>query len=291
VAGWTGALCDAESIPFAPVFNLTSPKVLLQDTSGSLNESTAFFISFTKVQEISPLDIVVQEFDFQNKAFEITTRSTLWEYTINITASAYIVFSFNTLDQPNNLTNQTFNSTTMKSTIQIFNWTFQSIKNTLRIWTSFPHELSQDTQASYKIGPSGNLQWALYTVLNSTLYAKFVETVQLDGIVHEMQVAVDPGTGMVYFTILHFWNYAVIDPEYSLLLTQQGTGHTSNSGNGGGTGAGTGVGDDLTPVTIGVGVTVVVAAAIAITILSIWHKNRNSYHKALRGSPRLSSRS
>jgi len=117
----------------------------------------------------------------------------------------------------------------IKYNVVIQDWIFETIANTLTVTLS---SSSNSDLQTFTTGTdqNGNLQWMRLSVCAIGLYSTYLAYAVLDGTVQRVQFKTTGNNSDIAVRIPHFWNYAVIDPEYSVLV-ETGTSCQPNKHN------------------------------------------------------------
>eukprot|EP00026_Physarum_polycephalum_P002250 Phypoly_transcript_02255.p1 GENE.Phypoly_transcript_02255~~Phypoly_transcript_02255.p1 ORF type:complete len:837 (+),score=54.15 Phypoly_transcript_02255:332-2842(+) len=220
--GWVGSLCDSVALNVTPIFDHQRPQIRMQ-TSALGNG----FISFVKIEEISPTNQIVRSIDLQDLNYSISNGSENglhWQYG-TAQGPIYILLSFHLPNEPETISfanqNISLSPFSLKSTITIVNWPFDSIYNQLRIWSTLADGNMSGKWEQALSTQNGNVAWVKYTQNDTCLLATFEDRIELDGKVRSMQVGTDAALKLMFFSIPHFWSIAVLDPNYSVLLANK----------------------------------------------------------------------
>eukprot|EP00026_Physarum_polycephalum_P019652 Phypoly_transcript_21771.p1 GENE.Phypoly_transcript_21771~~Phypoly_transcript_21771.p1 ORF type:complete len:182 (+),score=17.75 Phypoly_transcript_21771:90-635(+) len=111
----------------------------------------------------------------------------------------------------------------IKYLIYIQNWPFMNIRNRLQIrmqTDGFSHNPSSACSTSENsTDGSTNLQWFKLNFDGVSLYATFAQDTEVDGKYGKVSFSLS-GNDIV-ISLPSFWEYAVVDPVYSVLLDTQ----------------------------------------------------------------------
>jgi len=223
----------------------------------------------TQIQEVTGSGEIVAVFNVSAANLvavaNITDEVEMWTYSITLANQAEISFTFMLV---NNATTVEFLDesinlipNTLKSTVYIGNWPFQTIANQLQIVTNVaaPQQESHCSRYSATSDASGNVRWFQFSVNGNAVVGKFLDTVLIDGSSRPLQVTTLQDNHIA-FSISHFWSYAVLDPDYSVILDPD-----TNSCGGGSHVSRTTV--------IAVTVPIVVCAVLIVVVGLVWQFN------------------
>jgi len=102
----------------------------------------------------------------------------------------------------------------LKFFILISDWTFESAQNSLQLFYNIT--TNEAPLLTSSTDDQGRLQWQKVSVGDVVLFGKFVEEAEIDGKVR--YVSFLPTEGGVAVQIPYFWDFARLDPDYSVLL-------------------------------------------------------------------------
>jgi len=105
---------------------------------------------------------------------------------------------------------------------RVENWPFANIANklviTMTMTSSNPSNNCQNQNFSMGVGEGGNLEWTKLYVGPVSLYSEFFPFAVLDDATKAIQFVSQKENGNVQILVPHFWEYAEIDPSYSVLV-------------------------------------------------------------------------
>jgi len=146
-----------------------------------------------------------------------------WNLTIPLENEAVVVLRFLTTTTSLSVT---FANTTriiqpnsIKVTIEIFNWPFNSLRNHLSVAIALSPDKSKLGDCNYNItntDKSGTTRWIVIVVNDVPLYGNFLNYAVIDQ--EKKPIQVNYADSLLYIIIPHFWVSAVIDPDFSVLL-------------------------------------------------------------------------
>jgi hypothetical protein len=274
--GWTGPLCSTENLPVVVQVNSTIPTIGISTTTKppsspktNITNNSTSSSSPTNSGGAVPLFLVtvkqIIEFDTNNK--EVTAYNLTMGSSSNIIIFNYTTMACNTYTQskynaalPNGaalvislivyntsqsvvFANQTMfvQAQTVKVTVNITNWSFSSLKNTLAVVfdSSFQGSSSAGSsncnlQSQQSDDAIGALQWIQIQLNNTILYGQFLPKALVDmkpKILTSNYVENSMKTGgEVYMISPHFWDSLVIDPNYSILVDDSSSSNNGDSG-------------------------------------------------------------
>jgi len=189
-----------------------------------------YTIGVVNIQEWDTYSHVVSFFDFTNWSFNPSNPSSqysTWSAQTTLENAAevmVIIYYFH------NMTSVQFaNKTsmiaahTMKLEIQVQNWPFKSLSNSLVILLSSRQngssQIYDPTKISQtKIDSNGNLNWFIANTNGSEIYGQFESAAVVDGRVRSISYKLNEN-GSVLVTTPHFWYSLDVDPSYSVLTS------------------------------------------------------------------------
>jgi len=188
---------------------------------------------------------------------------------------------------------------TVKISITLQYWPFRSIRNNLTISISTqginsfsagrgsnigdcqsPQTTESDSESpsEFGSGSNGNLRWFSLRFGTSTLYGTFNDKAEIEGKPKYTNVGYDSNSSRIYLQLPYFWQYAIIDPNFAVLVDDFGTSpYTSSSdsciqGN-----------NPKVPVSVIVGIVIGVVASVVIAAAAVYllrkHRKRQNRKK------------
>jgi len=110
---------------------------------------------------------------------------------------------------------------TIKLGLQIQNWPFRNTRNSLEVVLDSQARTNSGiscNQTDSQSDENGNLRWFTINIDGVIMYGQFLDKAELDGAVRVITFQLDKENNVVTATIPHFWDYAVIDPSYAVLI-------------------------------------------------------------------------
>eukprot|EP00026_Physarum_polycephalum_P008640 Phypoly_transcript_08733.p1 GENE.Phypoly_transcript_08733~~Phypoly_transcript_08733.p1 ORF type:complete len:484 (+),score=48.43 Phypoly_transcript_08733:176-1453(+) len=227
---WSGPSCNTEISPIVTQPNGTNVNIS--------NTAVTFSLSLREVSEIAYDDSVVSSFPLDTTNISTTNTAqigsgvTSWNYTINLANGAAIILKF--LESSSSAYPVTFGNhsltlqpNSVKLSMEIVNWPFELIKNRLKISMDVGSEQSNQCNAfDFVKDTSGNVRWTEFKVNQYSLYGSFLDYALVDGVQKSMVVDTQSSGSVLTFILPHFWTFAEIDPDFSVLID---TGLTSSN--------------------------------------------------------------
>eukprot|EP00026_Physarum_polycephalum_P015775 Phypoly_transcript_16546.p1 GENE.Phypoly_transcript_16546~~Phypoly_transcript_16546.p1 ORF type:complete len:216 (+),score=36.38 Phypoly_transcript_16546:186-833(+) len=120
-------------------------------------------------------------------------------------------------------TTSIFPANTLKLAIQIHDWPFQSLRNSLEIILGSKEKSKSSTPdacTEFQATKDENqdLKWFTLNVNGNTLYGQFENRAIVDELQRKVNFTLSDDN-FVIAKLPHFWNSAVVDPSYSVLLS------------------------------------------------------------------------
>jgi len=124
---------------------------------------------------------------------------------------------------------------TIKLTMRLANWPFVTIFNKLAISIDTTAASTAPCGGGVNVqsgtGGGGNLKWYSYNTGSSTLYGTFNQKAEVDTQPKLINMTIDPMTSRITMRLPFFWETAVIDPNYNVLVSAVPTPSPSGNGN------------------------------------------------------------
>jgi len=228
---YTGILCEADKQPIW----VTPGKSLPQVNCSTIDNQTVVQISIQEIFEIDTSGNTVQQIELStlNFSLQIFNDSDFqsWQYTspIFLGSSQLIVqiYLFNSLSTVGfgNL-NFSYSADSLKYALQILNWPFKSAQNRLVIVFPSPNENNAeqngcDSASSASQYEAGNFLYYQINLKSFSLLMKFINFAILDN--HQKYVDFNLTNNAIQIIIPHFFQTALLDPDYSMLLAISGS--------------------------------------------------------------------
>lgn len=227
---FTGPTCATQNEPVRTNLTDSNPGVSLTPNTTSAQQQTTFTIVFSELREVDGTGTVVYSIDMTGSNFTLesdSTNSTLnkqWVY--NTTLENLAGLSVTIYEFQDDVTNITFAGTTtsyaknsLKLSVEIGAWPFRGYQNSLiLIFTTGAQTTGAGCQQVNSFSGEGSLQWFSINIEGTTMYGQFEQNAIVDGIIRPISFSLGSNDTTVAAKISHFWNYAVIDPSFSVLL-------------------------------------------------------------------------
>eukprot|EP00026_Physarum_polycephalum_P001653 Phypoly_transcript_01655.p1 GENE.Phypoly_transcript_01655~~Phypoly_transcript_01655.p1 ORF type:complete len:1042 (+),score=102.30 Phypoly_transcript_01655:424-3126(+) len=218
-SGWAGPSCNTQDT--APINidpNSTSPVIVVPTSN------IQFSISFTSISEIDYSENILISYALQLQNISLNKTENGFHYTITLPNSATLVILIAVYNNTTDIifANKTISvgANSLKYTMTVANWPFTNLQNKLQIVMSATGNGStkkncESTQTS-QTGDS-NLRWISVNYNGDTLYGTFIEYAQIDQDARNVQFKYT-GSNQVAVIIPHFWDRAIFDPSFQVLL-------------------------------------------------------------------------
>lgn len=224
---FTGPICNTANQPINVTGNSTKPSVEVI-TPG---KNTKIDVSITHINELNPWNVVVQSVELQKinfhlkKTIEHPQNLHVWNYTTKLENKAELELLFYHLENPGKMDFGNESLSVAQNSMKIFSvvssWPFKSIKNSLQIVfkTTKTGQNIDDNDCNDDedfVDQKGNLRWFKIRMGKFWFYAQFLDYAVLDK--NKKSVKISKNKEEVSLTFPHFWDQAVIDPNYSILM-------------------------------------------------------------------------
>eukprot|EP01111_Echinosteliopsis_oligospora_P013674 TRINITY_DN4962_c0_g1_i1.p1 TRINITY_DN4962_c0_g1~~TRINITY_DN4962_c0_g1_i1.p1 ORF type:complete len:1017 (+),score=227.48 TRINITY_DN4962_c0_g1_i1:60-3110(+) len=210
----------------SPSFSIDLSQISERDSSGSVlftQDLSDFAHTFQQTESLQTTEYDYAEFS-QNISNRATIIFKIWqikERAVNFTIANTSVVA---------------QAGTLKMNVRVNNWPFFSIKNTLYLdfrSSAFVPASSSETEEEDSCGNpipkksleiqsqadhQGALQWVQTSISGYSMYASFVNQVEIDGRRRVINWTNNNTAGTVSAILPHFWDFAEVDPNYSVLL-------------------------------------------------------------------------
>eukprot|EP00026_Physarum_polycephalum_P002505 Phypoly_transcript_02512.p1 GENE.Phypoly_transcript_02512~~Phypoly_transcript_02512.p1 ORF type:complete len:910 (+),score=55.06 Phypoly_transcript_02512:331-2730(+) len=232
-------LCNCNDYWTGPLCNDTTAKigVSVQNGASISNDLLTFKFSFTKLLEYDAQKLVIQELDLTSNSFTFQKNTTAalsgqqnytqWYYNLSLQNGAFVNL---TIWQFDDLTHYPFANTvlhfppnTVKLTFSIHLWPFLDATHSLGIEmkTTGNNSSSPVTKTNLDNNPdAGSVRWITMSYGDTTLYGKFLDLAIVDGRARNITYVHSSDT-VVTAVVPHFWEYAVVDPDLSVLVASR----------------------------------------------------------------------
>lgn len=223
---WTGPTCSSpDSLPITTTTNVDQPSVNIE-SPGFGN----FSVSIQSISEINPNGEIIRSYSISNLNFSVeqTTNGTNKVYvygavlengaSVNVTIwqlNEDTIFEFAN-------TSTLYHENTIKVGIRVENWPFLSLANRLQILMD-SDAASEGACIRNQLDESGNTRWVVIMVGDVALYGQFLDKAVVDGRIRNITYNWNSDGSAVGAILPHFWDFADMDPNYSVLLTDQDT--------------------------------------------------------------------
>lgn len=238
---WTGPSCsykrqsvDVTVQPTAPIASLSSNDVTTAKFSVGIRKLTEMDRYGNTLSEFE----LIESFDLVELVVLNSSRNSQWIFSSKLPNSAVVTVIFHVFNEPkSNYTfyNQTYTykKNTLKLSVKVENWTFASTSDTLRVNiennatnTILNGDVAQ-VERSYDSG--GSLNWMQISLNGLSEYVRFIPYAYVDDRKRYIQFTEEDN--MIIATLPSFVKYAVMDPDFSVLVSQDSEeeGSSSNS--------------------------------------------------------------
>lgn len=236
-AGYTGPKCDLQPMPANVTVNPHTPQVSITPTGLDVE----FRISIIELREVTVQGSVVQKVILDSLNFSVTAGNSSWNYHAGMEIGGTLQIEFSTASEPRNITfaNQTFvvGANALKFSVGVTVWPFQALQNKLIIVTKAEAIIPQ-TACNVPPEPTlkpvnDSLVWTSSEYLGVTLFGRFLQNALLDGEPAPSKTTYDTLAGEYLITLPHFWDVAIVDPDFSILMNPEkppSTGSTITTG-------------------------------------------------------------
>eukprot|EP00026_Physarum_polycephalum_P004799 Phypoly_transcript_04823.p1 GENE.Phypoly_transcript_04823~~Phypoly_transcript_04823.p1 ORF type:complete len:514 (+),score=31.39 Phypoly_transcript_04823:492-2033(+) len=151
------------------------------------------------------------------------TENKMYRYNVTLENGAYLEFMiWHFLDTNTEVSfaNDTthFFSNSFKFAMQLRNWPFKNLKNSLAI--VFDAKASEDKACSAihsNKDENNNLKWYTINVKGVTLYGQFLNRAIVDGLYRSVSFSLNSDRSVTAI-LPHFWENMVLDPSFSVLV-------------------------------------------------------------------------
>jgi len=197
-------------------------------------EIQQFDFSFGIVREISSNNGNVSQVNLATENFTIsitkTNATVTWICVGNLSNGATVNITVQIFNMANNVSfagkKLHFSKRTMKFTISLTGWIFRSMRNSLQIFYDITSKNTASTDVSSN--GQGNIKWHEVSTGDVALFGKFVEQAVIDGTVR--YISFRPSETGIIAQVPYFWNTMVLDPDYSVLLENDGPSQVNSDG-------------------------------------------------------------
>jgi len=243
-----------------------------------------FSVLVSRVDEIDKLGNIVKSYSIDSRNYTVTSSDSfsadnstiisqnitfaLREATLIVTTILYetpqeIIFANHTVNVAGN---------GLKYYIRIENWVFADIENQLAIVTETISGSGNSLSVTTKSVDGGGLQWVQVSLNGMILYAKYLDFAVIDDEVQNVQFNFvrSNNSAEVHAIVPHFWQYAEIDPDYSVLVDP---GASENPGP---------RGDNSVPLTTIIAVVASVVGVAVIVSIAFWVQLRRRHQNLSR---------
>ncbi|GAM29027.1 hypothetical protein SAMD00019534_122030 [Acytostelium subglobosum LB1] len=237
--GWAGATCLDQ-----PTANVTPPVITPTNASSTViipqDDSTiTLHMGVVSVREVAVDGSIVKEHPLANWTRLVTdnSNSSYHQFIANISGDGVLVTTVKaTVQFFTNLTQipfagsvLTMQPNTIKYTIELSEYSFQNILNTMQVLMSASVASSQDCSASPEsqvgLNADGSLQWVRLVVGGMTLYGRMFQKAVIDlrptyvtSTLAGNVTLNDSITALVALNLPHYTNTIVCDPDFQVLV-------------------------------------------------------------------------
>eukprot|EP00026_Physarum_polycephalum_P001122 Phypoly_transcript_01123.p1 GENE.Phypoly_transcript_01123~~Phypoly_transcript_01123.p1 ORF type:complete len:1193 (+),score=170.81 Phypoly_transcript_01123:88-3579(+) len=236
---FTGPNCQSTSLPINITFNSTSPIVIVQPidvNNGGDSTQVGYKISITELRELDPTGAIVRSVQLGTLSFiSVPTDNYTREYNASfslvgkIPTNVFVNFSSTPFSRNFTFADQDVNLVpySIKFSVRVDNWPFTSARSRLAVVSQSTVSLiTTDTCHGPSVTPQNlndNLVWVTSSFSGLTLYGKFLPNAIADGRLVTTTNTFNSSESEVSTLIPHFFDFAVIDPDYSVLLNPYAT--------------------------------------------------------------------
>lgn len=183
-----------------------------------------FSISVKSVNEISPNGNMVRSVFVPNLKFALNESheglNTIRNYSCELTTGATLSVVTYQFGEPATKvdfagTTTTYTANTLKIAVYVQNWPFFSLANSLHIVMDTDNK-EKSTCYNEKRNEGGSVQWVMIVIDDVALYGQFINKAEIDNRVRT--ISFKSANNSISAILPHFWNYAYMDPQFSLLL-------------------------------------------------------------------------
>eukprot|EP00026_Physarum_polycephalum_P013374 Phypoly_transcript_13768.p1 GENE.Phypoly_transcript_13768~~Phypoly_transcript_13768.p1 ORF type:complete len:160 (+),score=20.86 Phypoly_transcript_13768:285-764(+) len=132
----------------------------------------------------------------------------------------YVVDRDSSFSFANQILNVAENS--VKFSMAISNWPFARYSDQIKVTIQARESSNQNPKSScvdtQTDTDSNNLLWMQVRFNGAVVYGRFSYYAELDGEVKKVQYSYDFSSSAIEITIPHFWDQAVFDPDFQILL-------------------------------------------------------------------------
>jgi len=217
---YNGIDCSQDSQALNVTLGQTSPDLTVIMVNDS---SVGFNIDITIIREVNAMGDVVQSVNISNTFFSKSSEensnisTTIYNAIIlencNLTITIYLVkqsttFSFVGMEIP-------LSSNSIKIMVEVDHWPFQTIANSLEILVNNEGSLA-DGCDDVGYNSQGHITWFKYFNGQYTLYSPLINVAEIDE--KNQTIYYMFSNDQLIIVIPFFWNYALVDPSYAVLL-------------------------------------------------------------------------
>jgi len=187
---------------------------------------TSFQVVIKSIEERNVTNLAVSKISFNASEFityqNLSTNVTSWTYNTYY-GPATIIVLFQHFLRPTAVSfansTTTMATDTIKLTIKVLNWPFQSAENSLVFLLGIQDELANVAGLKdCQFNAGGGLQWLTLTSGDVALYAQFNDKVVVDGTIGYTSFNLN-NDGTISVHVPHFLREMELDPDLSVLIT------------------------------------------------------------------------
>eukprot|EP00026_Physarum_polycephalum_P000833 Phypoly_transcript_00834.p1 GENE.Phypoly_transcript_00834~~Phypoly_transcript_00834.p1 ORF type:complete len:1260 (+),score=134.49 Phypoly_transcript_00834:229-3780(+) len=227
---WTGPSCStAQSNPIQINVARSHPAVAMI-SSDSFGTKQQFTLSINKIVELDSENATVTEISARRLNFTLSESVNGSNRVFNFSAVLenrailyVLVYQFENCSTTVNFANTrtAYPPNTVKLSVRVRGWPFMGVTNSLGIVLNSPYTENATSHVScvnHQEDESGNLRWFMVSINGTALYGQFLDRAVADGRIRKVTYQLGRNTTAITAIIPHFWEYADMDPDFSVLL-------------------------------------------------------------------------
>eukprot|EP00026_Physarum_polycephalum_P000327 Phypoly_transcript_00327.p1 GENE.Phypoly_transcript_00327~~Phypoly_transcript_00327.p1 ORF type:complete len:1631 (+),score=195.10 Phypoly_transcript_00327:260-5152(+) len=222
-SSWSGPYCNfPPSQPVNSTLNATNPGIILDSPTAHFSISIKRIAETDGYADLRTVDIANIVF---MKAEVVNGKNIISNYSASLGNGAslnVIVSQFEESSTPYTFagTTTTYPAHTIKLNINVQNWPFLALANSLKVIfdAKNANSNSKSTTCTNDEDNTGNLQWLLLVVDQTSLYVQFLDSALVDGRVRKISFSFNSSDQTVSAILPHFWEFSEMDPSYNVLL-------------------------------------------------------------------------
>eukprot|EP00026_Physarum_polycephalum_P014446 Phypoly_transcript_14960.p1 GENE.Phypoly_transcript_14960~~Phypoly_transcript_14960.p1 ORF type:complete len:300 (+),score=45.21 Phypoly_transcript_14960:30-902(+) len=184
-----------------------------------------FSISIKRIAELDGGGTEIRAYDISSLSFaapaEISSGlNKLSNYSIKLENDAYLSILVRQFEEPSTSYEfagvaSTFPAHTLKVNVVVQKWPFLNLAHSLSIVFDSPNN---EASTCFDEDQSGSLRWFVVEVDQVALYGQLLNKSLVDGRVRSASFYYSESEKTLSAVLPHFWDYAELDPSYSVLL-------------------------------------------------------------------------